>query len=238
MAVVSVSLKVVITQSNYIPWKGYFDQMRMADKFVVFDDVQYTKRDWRNRNLVKTPSGLQWLTIPVQVKGRYQQKINETLVSDNEWPVTHLRTLRQLYKAAPFFNRYAAELEELYHAACKSQFLTDINLLFMRWVNAKLGINTTMLDSRDFALHEGRNEKLIGICKQIGATEYISGPAAKVYLDEALFRANGVQVRWMDYTGYPTYQQLYGTFEHGVTVLDLLFNTGPEAPKYLKQTIF
>lgn len=225
--------KVAILQSNYIPWKGYFDLINMVDEFVLYDDMQYTRRDWRNRNKIKTPGGPKWLTIPVEVKGKYFQKINETKVSDKTWAKHHWMQLKQHYAKAPFFKQYAAQFEALY-LTCQSEYLSEINYRFISEINALLGIETTLRWSSEFDLVEGRTEKLLGICKDCGADVYLSGPAAKGYFDEALAAAENIRVEWMDYSGYPEYHQLFPPFEHGVTILDLIFNEGADAVNYMK----
>jgi hypothetical protein len=223
---------VAILQSNYVPWKGYFDVMRRVDEFVLYDDVQYTRRDWRNRNRFKSPTGVRWLTIPVQVKGRYLQRIDETFVSDLDWAEQHWQTLKSWYGKAPFFKRYEGELEGLYRGT-RERGLSAINRRFLEGLRDLLGIQTPLTVSSDYATSGQKTERLLGICKATGATNYLSGPAAREYLDEDCFRAAGVQVQWMSYKGYPEYPQLNGPFEHGVSVLDLLLNVGEEAPRYM-----
>ncbi|HRI61212.1 MAG TPA: WbqC family protein [Saprospiraceae bacterium] len=226
-------MKVFISQSNYIPWKGYFDAIQRADVFVLYDDMQYTKRDWRNRNQIKTPNGLQWLSIPVQVKGKYFQKINETEVADQEWPTDHWQCIVQNYRKAPFFPEYGPLFEALYRSAT-NKHLSQINYHFLKAIAGILGINTDFRWSSEFELRGDKSEKLLHICKDLQATHYISGPAAKDYLEEDIFRQNGIDVVWMDYSNYPEYPQLFGPFNHFVSMLDLLFNTGPAAASYLK----
>lgn len=224
---------VVIVQSNYIPWKGYFDLINMADEFILYDDVQYTRRDWRNRNLIKTPQGLQWLTVPVEVKGKYFQRIRDTRISEPGWARKHWATLLHNYSKAPFFDTYRPVFEPLYLENADT-LLSDLNRRFIEAICGVLGIGTRISWSSDYPLVEGRSERLLGLCLAAGATRYLSGPAARGYLDEQLFNDAGVAVSWMDYSGYPPYRQLHGAFEHGVTVLDLLFNEGPEATRYMK----
>lgn len=225
--------KIAILQSNYIPWKGYFDLINIVDEFVLYDDMQYTRRDWRNRNKIKTPQGLKWLSIPVEVKGKYFQKINETLVSDKSWSVTHWQTIKQLYSKTPYYKDYKDLFEDFYMNN-QEEHLSLINARLIELVNSILGIQTKITWSSDYELVEGQTEKLLGICQQAGADVYLSGPAAKEYFDEALAEKMGVQVEWMDYSGYPEYQQLYPPFEHGVTILDLIFNEGPGATSFMK----
>jgi hypothetical protein len=222
----STGKSVAIVQSNYIPWKGYFDMIGMVDEFILYDDVQYTRRDWRNRNRIKTTSGVQWLTIPVEVKGKYTQRVRDVVVSEPAWARTHWRTLLHQYTAAPHFRELKPTVEGWYDAVADMKHLTDINEYFLRAICGVLEIPTTISRSSDYALAEGRSERLLDLCVQTGATTYLSGPAARTYLDEKLFQDAGIAVRWMEYNGYPEYPQLHPPFEHGVTVLDLLFNTG------------
>ncbi len=230
----STRKKVAILQSNYIPWKGYFDLLNFVDEFILYEDVQYTKREWRNRNKIKTPNGLMWLTIPVEVKGKYFQTIRETVISDPKWSSRHWQSIMHNYSQAKYFHSYKAIFEELYLGQ-NEVFLSPINYRFLTAVCSILGIKTKLSWSMDYHLpEEGKTERLLNLCKQAGATEYLSGPAAKVYIDEKLFKNEGIKLHYMDYSGYPEYSQLFPPFEHGVSVLDLIFNEGPEAPKYMK----
>lgn len=224
--------KIAILQSSYIPWKGYFDLINSVDEFVLYDDMQYTKRDWRNRNKIKTPQGLKWLSIPVEVKGKYFQKINETQVSDKSWPVTHWQTIKQFYSKAQFFKDYKDTFEDFYMNN-QEEHLSLINARLIELVNSILGIQTKITWSSDYELVEGQTEKLLSICQQAGANVYLSGPAAKDYFDEPLAEKMGIQVEWMDYSGYPVYTQLNPPFEHGVTILDLIFNEGSNATQFM-----
>lgn len=224
---------IIITQSNYIPWKGYFDAINMVDEFVVYDDMQYTKRDWRNRNKIKTPQGELWLSIPVAVKGKFEQKINETFVAQDNWGEKHWKTISSNYAKSPYFNQYKDQFEEIYlNKELKN--LTEINVSFIKLINSILGIQTKVIDSREFELVEGKTERLVDICLKRGADRYYTGPAAKNYMDESLFENKGIEVNYFDYSGYPEYDQLFGEFSHFVTILDLLFNCGPDSTKYLK----
>lgn len=225
--------RIAISQSDYIPWKGYFDLIAAVDEFVLYDDAQYTRRDWRNRNQIKTPEGLRWLTIPVQVKGRFLQRICETAISDPTWAARHWRALELNYARAAYFSQYAPALERLY-GECREPLLSRVNRRFLDWGCATLGITTRLTWSSDYVLEGDRSERLLGICRQAGAAVYLSGPAARNYLDESKFAAAGVQVVWMDYGGYPPYRQLFGEFQHGVSILDLILNEGPRAHAFMK----
>jgi len=225
--------KVAIVQSNYIPWKGYFDMIAAVDEFILYDDMQYTRRDWRNRNQIKTPQGLQWLTVPVLVKGRYHQKIRETEIDGFDWAAVHWKTLAQNYRRAPHFDEVAAWLEPLYIVESYSH-ISQLNRRFIEAICAYLGIKTVISNSWDYTLLDGKTERLADLCAQVGGTEYISGPAAKDYVEESIFTDMGIKLTWFNYTGYPEYPQLWGEFIHGVTILDLLFNCGKEASRYMR----
>ncbi len=205
----------------------------MVDEFVLYDDMQYTRRDWRNRNKIYTSQGVKWLTIPVDVKGKYFQKINETKISDKKWAKKHWETLSHNYRKAPYFKEYKELFEELY-LNCKEEFLSQVNYKFISAINKILGITTPIRWSSEFNLVEGQTAKLLGICKDCKADVYLSGPAAKDYFDEGLAKKENIQVEWMDYSGYPEYRQLHEPFQHGVTILDLIFNEGFNATKFMK----
>ena len=227
------SKKVAIVQSNYIPWKGYFDLINMVDEFILLDDVQYTRRDWRNRNKIKVPQGTMWLSIPVDTKGKYHQSIRDTQVKDLDWRDKHWKSIVHSYARAPFFDVYKQPFETLYQEL-NDGFLSQINHKFLTLICDILGIETKLSWSTDYELVEGPTERLVHLCKQAGATHYLSGPAAQSYLDESLFQQEQLSVEYMDYSGYPEYAQLYPPFEHGVTVLDLIFSEGPQALLYMK----
>lgn len=225
--------RLALVQSNYIPWKGYFDLINLVDEFVLFDDVQYTRRDWRNRNRIKTPNGTIWLTIPVEVKGKYFQMINETVISDPDWNRLHWKTITHSYSKAPFFREYRERFEDLYRGAT-DKYLSRVNHRFILAICEILGIASKITWSMDYTLAAGKTERIVDLCEQTGATEYISGPAAKAYMQEDLFRAKGIAVSYIDYSGYPEYHQLYPPFEHQVSIIDLIFNEGPNASKFMK----
>jgi hypothetical protein len=225
--------KAAILQSNYIPWKGYFDVIASVDEFILYDDMQYTRRDWRNRNKIKTSQGSLWLTIPVLSKGSYLEAMKNICISDSGWAERHWKTIRLNYIRAPFFAEFAPQIELLYEAAGKVKRLSEINHLFLRKVSDLLGINTPLTWSMDYDMKEGKNERLISICKQSGATHYLSGPAAKDYIDVSAFREAGIKVEWMDYSWYPEYEQRFGEFRHDVSILDVIFNCGEKAANFV-----
>jgi hypothetical protein len=228
------SKRIAVVQSSYIPWKGYFDLIRGVDEFVLFDDVQYTRRDWRNRNRIKATDGLKWLTIPVDVKGRYLQRIRDTTVADASWAAEHWQTIVRTYGRAPHFAPYRSRFELLYERVAGETQLSRINRAFLDEVCAILGIATSISWSMDYQMIEGKTERLVNLCQQAGATEYLSGPSARDYISADAFERAGIALNFADYSAYPEYPQMHPPFEHGVSILDLIFNVGAEeAPKYM-----
>ncbi|HCM37299.1 MAG: hypothetical protein UV55_C0025G0009 [Candidatus Gottesmanbacteria bacterium GW2011_GWC1_43_10] len=225
------SKTVAIVQSNYIPWKGYFDLINKVNEFILFDDVQYTARDWRNRNLIKTPQGCIWLTIPL-TKSPRSTKIKDKKIADHNWGKRHWQILTDHYAKAPYFSTFREIFADLYLNS-REVYLSQINFKFIKAINKLLKIKTKISWSSDYEFVSGKTARLISLCQQTGATQYISGPKAKSYIAASLFRKANVRLTWMDYANYPRYNQLYPPFVHEVSVLDLLFHTGPQARKYL-----
>jgi hypothetical protein len=224
---------VAILQSNYIPWKGYFDLINQVDEFVLYDEVQYTVRDWRNRNRIKTPAGGVWLSIPVR-QDRHQ-KIRDAVVSDPDWARKHWRTLSCNYGRAPHYPTYRECLEEAYLASAGRRYLSEINHHWIRLACRLLGISTRITWSTSYPRStEDRTRRLVEICTQAGADTYLSGPAAKAYINEEAFREAGITLRFMDYSGYPEYPQLYPPYDPFVSILDLLLMHGEGAVHYMK----
>jgi WbqC-like protein family len=228
--------RVAIVQSNYVPWKGYFDLIASVDEFVFLDDVQFTRRDWRNRNRIKTPHGLAWLTIPVKVSGRYHQRIEEVVIADPGWNRTHLATLTHAYRDAPCFADWEPWLRELYLGSASLR-LSEVNRRLIERICAALSIETKLSRSSGYRATGSKSERLLALCLETGADEYVSGPGARGYLDEALFEDAGIRVTWFDYSGYREYPQLYPPFAHRVSVLDLILHTGAGARDHLKAAI-
>lgn len=227
-----MSKRLAILQSNYVPWKGYFDIINYVDEFVLYDTVQFTKNDWRNRNKIKTANGPAWLSIPVHHS--FGQSIQDTQTSDSKWAQRHWKTLVQNYANAPCFGSCKSHFEQLYASVAEEKYLSAINHRFILEICRLLGIPTRITWSRDYRMEGSQTERLVDLCKQAGATEYLSGPAAKDYIQEDLFTHSGIKLRYMDYTGYPEYPQRNPPFEHGVSILDLIFNVGQDAPKFMK----
>lgn len=222
---------VVVLQSNYIPWKGYFDLIHDADLFIFYDDLQFTKNDWRNRNRIKTQKGAEWITIPVGTDAH--RLICEVEIKDAAWQTKHWKTIQQHYGKCPYFARYQAFFEDVY---LRRQWvnLSELNQYLIRTISSDLlGMHTTFRDSREFHPAGHKLDRLLDLVTKTDADRYISGPAAKDYIDPARFANAGVELFWKDYSGYPEYPQRFPPFEHGVSILDLLFNIGADAPWYI-----
>lgn len=227
-------MKVGIIQSNYIPWRGYFDFIRECDVFVLHDNIQYTKGDWRNRNTIKTPQGLRWLTVPVHYD-HTAQLICETRIDEStDWRGAHLALFRENYRTAPHYGYAQAILERSLLDTPRHLTIDRLNSSLIGGICRALGVRTPIHDSSAFGLNPAlrKTERIIAICKALGADTYLSGPAAKVYLDEDALRREGITPEYKVYS-YPEYPQLHGKFEGGVSVLDLIANVGSAAPDYI-----
>ncbi len=227
---------IAIIQSSYIPWKGYFDIIRAVDAFVFLDDAQFTRRDWRSRNRIKTATGTAWLSIPVDSKGKFEQPIDATSIAA-PWARKHWTALTLNYARAPFFAELAPAVAALYEAAGAETMLSAVNAGLIHGICGLLGITTPISFSRAYPVEGVRTARLLSICRAAGAQRYLSGPSAAAYIDRAEFDRAGIELCFADYSGYPAYPQLFGPFEHGVSVLDLLFNTGPEAIAHMKRLL-
>jgi hypothetical protein len=224
-------MRVAIIQSSYIPWKGFFDLVGRTDLYVVLDGAQYVKRHWHNRNRIMTPGGPIWLTIPVATKSRFEQPIDEVTFAE-PWADKHWRSIEMAYRKSPFFADEAPALKALYEAAERLDRLTDVNTLFLQTLMKRLDIATAMVRDSEFAPQGKQTARLLDICRKAGATKYLSGPSARDYLDESSFAAAGIAVEWMSYGPYQVYPQRGPAFDHAVSVIDLLFSSGPKAAAY------
>ena len=219
-------LTAAVLQSNYIPWRGYFDLIHDVDVFVFYDDVQYTVNDWRNRNRVKTANGVVWLTIPVG--NQNDRRICDVEIKDRAWARKHWMTIEQSYRRAPHFARYEAFFRGIYEREWTS--LSELNQSVVKSISADLlSITTRFRDSREFVLQHAKSDRLLSLLQQLGASRYISGPAAKAYLDVDAYAKAGIVVEWKDYSTYPQYAQLHGDFEGDVSIIDTLMCCGDRA---------
>lgn len=228
-------MNVVILQPSYIPWRGYFHQIARADLFIFYDDVKYDKNGWRNRNRIKTARGARWLTIPVHTAG---VETNHTPICEirtdasRPWTTSHLTSIRQAYTQAPFYQPVNALLRELYTE--QPQLLADFTIPTTIALARALGIeHTRFLRSSTLSGIQGtKTQRLIDILTRVGATHYISGPSARDYIEEDLFREAGIGLEYMRYD-YPPYPQLYPPYDPQVSIIDLMCMTGPDALRHI-----
>lgn len=229
------SSRAVIIQSNYLPWRGYFDLLAQADRLVFLDTVQSTKNDWRNRNRIKTAQGAAWITVPIRHSNNL--RIRDVEVADQGWARKHQRTIAQAYARAPFAEPWLPRLAELFEAAAELQTLSAINRLFLAAFMDALSITPEIIDVEDLlslAEHDAAEptDRLVEMCRRMGCDRYLSGPAARDYLDPEPFERAGIAVEWFDYDGFAPYPQLHGPFEPALSIVDLLLMTGPDARRF------
>jgi hypothetical protein len=211
-------------QSSYLPWLGFFHKIYLSETFVFFNSVQYSKKDFSSRNLIKTSGGTQWLTIPTITRGLYTQKIYDVRIENNYWQKKHFKSILNAYNNSKFFDYYSEKLSNLYNK--KYKFLVDANLDFTKFFFDSLGINTKTLNSTDFNWQGTKNELIVNMCKELDASDYIFGELGNSYVNKELFESNGIRVHFQKYN-HPAYSQLHGTFIPRLSVLDLLLNEGP-----------
>jgi hypothetical protein len=228
-------MKCVILQPSYIPWRGYFDQIDRADLFVYYDDVQYDKRGWRNRNRIKTPQGPRWLTVPVNSHGAQTEKTpicDIRIAWDRPWNEEHWQTIRMAYQRAPFFAAYAPLIEEFYRR--KDERLVDLTIELTTALARAIGIeHTRFLRASDLHVQGAKTDRLLNVLKQVGATSYLSGPSAQDYIESEKFQAAGIELEFIEYH-YPDYEQLYPPYEPQVSILDLIFMLGPQSLEHIR----
>jgi len=224
--------KVAIIQSSYIPWKGYFDMIRNVDLFVFYDHVQYTKKDWRSRNYIKTPKGKKWLTVPCGYDTN--RKIYEVELKDHSWQKSHWDSIKQNYKKAKYYWKYKAFFERIYLER-KWNTLSEFNQSTIKEITSKLlGAKTVIEDSRKYNIQNSKEEGVKEILEKCEADIYLCGPSARSYLSQNFIESIRSKFVWMDYDGYPEYNQLYPPFDHYVSIIDLIFNEGENAVQYMK----
>lgn len=221
--------KIAILQPNYIPWKGVFDLISRVDVFVFLDDVQYTRKDWRNRNKIRTTNGDVWLTVPVKTKGLRHQLICDAEIENTyNWQHKHYRTIKNSYCKSGYFKEFEILLNKIY-IDNKWTKISDLDIFSTKLIAETLGINVEWYRSSDLGQTGDKGgEKIVKICKMLGCGYFINGPASRAFMDEQIFIENDIILDYIDYN-YPEYKQLHNPFCHNVSILDVIFNCGYNA---------
>ncbi|MBF0347404.1 MAG: WbqC family protein [Magnetococcales bacterium] len=228
-------MKTIIMQPTYLPWMGYFDLIDQSDVFVFLDTAQFEKQSWQQRNRLLTPNGLEWITVPVLIKGRFGQPIREVEIKPYKFPEKHIRQIRQNYGRAPFFNQYSEELFDLLVDASKDLSLCHLNIELIRWCCAKLSLQATFKRSSEMGIQGKRSELLVNILDSLQSKIYVSPLGSLDYLreDRHWFMDRGIDIFFQNFT-HPEYRQVYAPFTPGASIIDLLFNRGDESLAVLR----
>ena len=223
---------VAVHQPQYLPWIGYFDKMRRADVFCYLNDVQYKKNEWQNRNRIKTAQDWQWLTVPVRY--RFPEKINEVQINNTtQWSKKHLQALKTNYSRAPYFKSYISIFEDTFSRDW--EFISELNIHLIERLKDVLQMQEkTTIISSELTLREEPTDRLIDICKALGADSYLAGQGGTGYMDAARFEKNGLKVIMQEFD-HPVYSQLFGDFQSHLSIVDLLFNCGPESMDMIRR---
>ncbi len=225
-------MRIAVLQPGYLPWLGFFDQEMSVDTFVIYDDVQYDRRSWRNRNRLKTPDGPVWITVPVEQKGKFDQIIRDVRIDNTRpWRKKHLGTVETFYKKAPYFETLFPEFRDLIDRDW--EYLWRLDVALIEWLNRVIGIDTPLILACDLEVRGEKSERLLNICKKLGADEYYSGAAARHYLDVGMFDKAGIEVYYQEYV-HPTYPQLHGEFISHLSALDLVMIAAPETLRIIR----
>lgn len=232
MTELSVSPRTLaVLQPGYMPWLGFFDQVKRADLFVIYDDVPFDKHGWRNRNRIKSPQGYQWLSVPVLHRGRSGQLNKEVEINyQQNWQKKHLKTIAQFYAKAPFLEHYLPALDAILNAS--HRLLIDLNMALIYKFCEWLGIDTPFVFSSALDVSGGRSERLVSICQHFKVKRYLTGNAAETYLDSDLFENNKIDIEWQNYC-HPTYDQFGSDFLPFLSILDFIMNRGDQSKEEL-----
>ncbi len=224
---------ICIHQPDFLPYLGFFDRLIQSDTFVILDNVQFLRRGWHHRDKLKTPQGIQWLTVPIQKKGHYSQSIKDTQIDNTlDWKRKHLMMIEHNYRKSPYFEAFFEELQQIYHKPFT--YLIDLNLELLEWLFQIFRISSHTILASSTEITSSSSSRLIELVQYCHGTTYFSGPGAKAYLDEELFTRHNLTVHWQEFT-HPVYPQLHGPFIANLSVLDCLLNCGPLCKDILRR---
>jgi hypothetical protein len=214
-------------QPVYLPWLGLFHKIALAEKFCIFDIAQYQTKDFNNRNKIKTNAGAIWLSVPVESKDHLEKSLKDIKVINNGWNKKHFKSIDLAYRKAPFYSRYIGELEEMLMGQ-SYVYLADLNLATLNYGLKNLGIEVPIVTASSFNFQGKKSELVLDMCKNLGANDYIFGAQGKNYADSKSFLDSGIRPHFQEYI-HPVYPQLHGEFEPYMSLIDLLFNVGPDS---------
>jgi hypothetical protein len=218
-----------VHQPEYIPWLGFFDKLARCDTFVIYDNAQFEHGGYQNRNKIKTPQGWKWLTVPII--HNHPQIIKDVKISGDQWSKEHTRIITQNYEKTPYFKEYFPLIEEALNI--NHELLIGLNLHLIKLFAEILGIKAKMVRSSEFPYGgQEKNEKLVSMCKFMGAETYLSGSGGKSYVDENAFFNAGIRLQWHSYI-HPIYNQKFEGFQSYMSIVDLLFNAGPQSKEII-----
>ena len=225
--------KIAISQSNYLPWKGYFELINYVDEFIFFDEVQYTRRDWRNRNILLKNGKKIWITLPIKNKNNYKEKISNMIIDDIKWKKNHLDLIKNCYSKSKYFNEiydFIRNTIQTNHAIK----LSEINQNLIKSICDRLDIkNSFSFSSEIVKSKKNASERLLEICKIKNCKIYVTGPNAKNYLNQNLFEKNGIKIEWYNYGITKKYYQINETFQPNLSIIDCLMNCGFNKKKFM-----
>ncbi len=222
---------ISVHQPQYLPWLGYFHKMYHSDAFVFLDNVQYKKREYQNRNLIRTKNNGIWLTVPVLKSREPYPKISEVRIDNfQDWPQRHWKAISLNYARAPFFKKYSAWFEDAYKM--EWEMLADLNMQIIKYIAQSLRIDRPLYLESQFNITSKNTLRIIDICKALKADTYLSGAGGRDYLDEKQLDLNGIKLVYQDFI-HPEYKQRYEPFEPFMSAVDLLFNHGDDSLKIL-----
>ena len=228
-------MRIAINQPTYLPWIGYFDLIDQVDLFVVLDNVQFEKQSWQQRNRIKTPGGLQWLTVPVKFRGRLGQSINDVEIRDCNFWENHVRAIELAYRRSPYYNRYFPELRQQLETS-SGGMLVDLNMALLQWLMKTLGIETRLVRASTLPQTGRRTELLGSICTALGATHYVSplGSAAYLLAEQEILHRRGIGISFQNYE-HPVYRQMFAPFVPFASAIDLVLNEGEAALETIRR---
>ena len=227
-------MRIAIMQPTYLPWVGYFGMIEQVDSFIIFDSGQFSRRSWQQRNQIKTANGPMWLTVPISSKGKRGQLINEVEIdTTRNFHTAHIASLENNYRKSPYFSEYSPELFSLLEKG--HVHLSELTAELIVYFCKVFGITTSIKYSSKMVNAGTKADLLAMLCEQVNATEYISAPGSREYLEQSdAFDKRGIPIKYNEYV-HPVYPQLFGDFNPYMSIVDLLFNVGSDSQSIIRK---